>query len=161
MKELESLANQVGKLLKQNNLKLVTAESCTGGGLGFYITSAPGSSEWYDRGFITYSNTAKTEMLNVKPHTLEKFGAVSEPVIREMAEGALAQSNVDLSIAISGIAGPGGDAPGKPVGTVWIAYAGKNITTEAHVDVFPGDREGIRLGTIKRVLEHLLRLIKS
>src|SRR3990167_1106476 len=161
MKELESLADQLGQLLKQNNLKLATAESCTGGGLGFYITSTPGSSEWYDRGFITYSDTAKIDMLNVKPYTLEQFGAVSEQVVREMADGALANSDADLSIAITGIAGPSGDAPGKPVGTVWIAYAGKNITTEAHVDVFPGDRTGVRLGTIKRVLEHLLLLIKT
>lgn len=158
--ELTTLAAQLGKQLKQNHLKIATAESCTGGGLGFWITSIPGSSEWYERGFVTYSNTAKIEMLNVKPHTIDHYGAVSEPVALEMAEGALVQSNADITVAVTGIAGPDGGAPDKPVGTVWIAYAGKNMRTETIVDVFPGDREAVRLGTIKRALEQLIIMTK-
>jgi nicotinamide-nucleotide amidase len=100
-------------------------------------------------------------MLNVKPHTLDMFGAVSEPVVLEMAEGALSQSNADITIAVSGIAGPDGGSPDKPVGTVWIAYAGKNMRTETYVDVFPGDRQAVRLGTIKHVLEHMMILAKT
>lgn len=158
--ELASLAAQLGKQLKQNHLKIATAESCTGGGLGYWITSIPGSSEWFERGFITYSNLSKIEMLNVKPHTLDLYGAVSEPVALEMAEGALVQTNADITVAISGIAGPDGGSPDKPVGTVWIAYAGKNARTETIVDIFPGDREAVRLGAIKRALEQLIILTK-
>ena len=160
-KELQSLANELGQVLKQKKIRLATAESCTGGGLGYWITSVPGSSVWYERGFITYTNKSKIEMLNVKPHTLDMFGAVSEPVVLEMAEGALSQSNADITIAVSGIAGPDGGSPDKPVGTVWIAYAGKNMRTETVVDVFPGDREAVRLGTIKRALENLIKLTTS
>lgn len=158
--ELTSLAAQLGKQLKQKHLKIATAESCTGGGLGYWITSIPGSSEWFERGFITYSNLSKIEMLNVKPHTLDLYGAVSEPVALEMAEGALVQTNADITVAISGIAGPDGGSPDKPVGTVWIAYAGKNARTETIVDIFPGDREAVRLGAIKRALEQLIILTK-
>lgn len=159
--ELASLSAQLGKQLKQQRIKIATAESCTGGGLGFWITSAPGSSEWFERGFITYSNKSKIELLNVKPHTIDQYGAVSEPVVLEMAEGALVQSNADITVAISGIAGPDGGSPDKPVGTVWIAYAGKNMRTETVVDTFPGDREAVRLGTIKRALEQLITLTKA
>ncbi|HTM64527.1 MAG TPA: CinA family protein [Gammaproteobacteria bacterium] len=156
-KEIEKLAHEVGMMFKQKNMKLATAESCTGGGLGFWITSIPGSSEWYDRGFITYTNAAKTEMLNVKPHTLDMYGAVSEPVVIEMADGALAQSDADITIAVSGIAGPDGGSPDKPVGTVWIAYASKNSRSEAFIELFPGDREAVRLATIKRALEQVIK----
>lgn len=161
MNELAALAEELGQLLKHKHIRLATAESCTAGGLGYWITSVAGSSEWYERGFITYTNKSKIEMLNVKPHTLDMYGAVSEPVVLEMAEGALSQSNADITIAVSGIAGPDGGSPDKPVGTVWIAYAGKNMRTETYLDVFPGDREAIRLGTIKRVLEHMMILTKA
>lgn len=161
MNELAALAEELGQLLIHKHIKLATAESCTAGGLGYWLTSAPGSSAWYERGFITYTNQSKIEMLNVKPHTLDMFGAVSEPVVLEMAEGALSQSNADITIAVSGIAGPDGGSPDKPVGTVWIAYAGKNMRTETYVDVFPGDRQAVRLGTIKHVLEHMMILAKT
>ncbi len=155
-KEIEILAGKLGLLLQSKHLTLVTAESCTGGGLGFSLTSISGSSEWYERGFITYSNAAKTESLNVPAATIEKYGAVSEQTARAMADGALINSHADLSIAITGIAGPTGGSTEKPVGTVWMAYAGKNIITEALVDIFPGNREAVRLGIIKRVLQTLI-----
>lgn len=158
--DLASLAKLLGEQLKQQHMKIATAESCTGGGLGYWITNIAGSSEWYERGFITYTNKAKIEMLNVKPHTLDRYGAVSEPVVLEMAEGALSQSNADITVAVSGIAGPDGGSPDKPVGTVWIAYTGKNMRTETYVEVFPGNREVVRLGTIKRALEQLIILTK-
>ena len=157
---IESLTQELGNLLKQKNWKLSTAESCTGGGLGFYLTSMPGSSEWYEGGFITYSNTAKMEMLNVKSTTLDTYGAVSEFTANEMAEGALEHSHADISVAITGIAGPDGGSEDKPVGMVWMAYAGKNIETITHVDIFPGNRTEIRFNTIARVIEQLVTIIK-
>lgn len=160
-KEILSLAAELGKLLKQKNVLLTTAESCTGGGLSYVITSIADSSEWFDRGFVTYSNHSKIDMLGVAAHTLNLYGAVSEAVAREMAEGALRHSNAQLSIAITGIAGPSGGTNDKPVGTVWIAYAGKQITTEAHMDVFSGDREAVRTQTIQRALQHSIRLTKA
>ena len=155
-KEIDILAGKLGLLLQSRHLSLVTAESCTGGGLGFSLTSISGSSEWYERGFITYSNAAKTELLNVPATTIEQFGAVSEQTARAMAEGALKNSHADLSISITGIAGPAGGSAEKPVGTVWIAYAGKNMPTQTNVDIFPGNREAVRLGIIKRVLQTLI-----
>jgi nicotinamide-nucleotide amidase len=157
--DLEQLAQHLGNLLLQKDLRLATAESCTGGGLGFWITSIAGSSAWYDRGFITYSNAAKMELLQVKPITLDKFGAVSRETALEMAEGALHYSQADVSVAITGIAGPDGGSPDKPVGTVWIAYAGKSFSTEAHLEVFAGDRQKVRTTTIQRALQHLATLI--
>src|SRR3990167_5136864 len=114
---LEPLAKELGTTLKPRGLLLATAESCTGGGLSYWITSVPGSSDWYERGFVTYSNAAKIEMLGVRSATLEKFGAVSEEIAREMALGALAHSKANVSIAVTGIAGPDGGTPDKPVGT--------------------------------------------
>ena len=156
---LTTLANRLGQALLQQNLRLATAESCTGGGLGYWLTSVPGSSDWYDRGFITYSNTAKMQMLQVKPETLDQFGAVSEETAREMAEGALLNSTADLSISITGIAGPGGGTEQKPVGTVWMGFAGRPITTEAHLKHFTGDREAVRLAVIHQVIAHLTNLV--
>jgi nicotinamide-nucleotide amidase len=161
MHELEALAMELGQHLTQNHLTIATAESCTAGGLGYWITSVPGSSAWFERGFITYSNQAKIDMLHVKPHTLDTFGAVSKAVVMEMAEGTLAHSQADLAVAVSGIAGRDGGSPDKPVGTVWLAYAGKNIRTETHVNIFPGNRETVRLSTIKRALEDLIKLAKN
>src|SRR5450631_4267689 len=101
---------------------LVTAESCTGGGIGEAVTMVPGSSEWFERGFITYTNTAKREMLGVRAETLEQYGAVSEPTVREMAAGALAASHAQVAVAVSGVAGPAGGTPDKPVGMVCLAW---------------------------------------
>lgn len=153
---LEQLAKAAGDALKKQHLLLTTAESCTGGGLSFWITSIPDSSQWFDRGFVTYSNAAKVEQLGVSPITLETFGAVSEPTVREMAEGALANSEADISIAITGIAGPSGGTPDKPVGTVWIAWARLNSPTQTYVDVFTGDRTEIREKVIEKALSSLL-----
>jgi nicotinamide-nucleotide amidase len=155
-KEIEVLAEELGAILKRKHLKLATAESCTGGGLGFALTAIAGSSDWFERGFITYSNDAKIELLGVKPQTLDTFGAVSAETAREMAAGALAHSRADISVSITGIAGPDGGTADKPVGTVWMAFAGKNLSTDTEVNIFPGDRRAVREATIQRALQHLI-----
>ena len=152
---IEQLANEVGQLLKKYNYKLATAESCTGGGLSYFITNISGSSAWFERGFVTYSNTAKIEMLGVKENTLSQFGAVSNETAREMAEGALRKSETHISAAITGIAGPLGGAAEKPVGTVWIALAGIERNTEANKFIFSGDRQSIREQAILKTLEEI------
>lgn len=153
---LEKLAAMVGEFCVKHNIKIVTAESCTGGGLSYYLTAIPGSSAWLERGFVTYSNAAKTEMLDVDATLIERQGAVSEAVANAMAQGALAHSQANFSIAITGIAGPEGGSAEKPVGTVWIALANaeKNVATEYH---FTGNRYAIREQTIKTALEMLIR----
>ncbi|TAK73306.1 MAG: CinA family protein [Gammaproteobacteria bacterium] len=155
---LMQLAEQVGIKLKQRGLMLTAAESCTGGGLSYWITSIPGSSAWFDRGFVTYTNEAKIEMLDVNPQTIAHFGAVSEQTAREMAEGALQRSHAHISIAITGIAGPAGGTAQKPVGTVWIAFAQQGVPTQAQENIFPGDRQAVREKTITVVLNKLLEL---
>ncbi|MEY3219331.1 MAG: hypothetical protein RIT27_688 [Pseudomonadota bacterium] len=152
---MEILAKQVGQFLLEKDWKLVVAESCTGGGLGEEITSISGSSMWFDRGFITYSNQAKIEMLKVSPQTLEQKGAVSEETVLEMAAGALKQSAAQLSVAISGIAGPEGGSSEKPVGTVWIAWA-TTKSARAKKYLFKGDRRAIRLQAIEIALKIIL-----
>lgn len=158
---IEKLAEEVGLLLKKRNLMLTTAESCTGGGLSYWITCVPGSSEWFDRGFVTYSDRSKIEMLGVHPETIEKYGAVSEETAREMALYALERSHADISIAITGIAGPSGGVPHKQVGTVWTAWAGSSFSAEAEISLFPGNRQEIRARAIERALLRLLELIKG
>ncbi len=156
---LKELVLRVSETLKQHNLKLVTAESCTGGGLSYWLTSVPGSSDWFDRGFVTYSNSAKMEMLDVNEQTLADEGAVSEPAAREMAEGALAHSEANIAIAITGIAGPDGGTPEKPVGTVWIGWAGNQFTTTTKAFSFSGDRQHIRIQSMEQALTQLLSLV--
>jgi nicotinamide-nucleotide amidase len=156
---LENLAEKIGNALKKHGLTLATAESCTGGGLSYWITSTSGSSAWFDRGFVTYSDAAKVDILDVNPATIQSFGAVSEATAREMAEGALKMSTADISIAITGIAGPTGGSPQKPVGTVWIAYAKQHELTQTHVEVFPGNRQEIRDGVIQHIFERLLKIL--
>lgn len=158
---IKKLVLDVSKELTQHGLKLVTAESCTGGGLSYWLTSVPGSSDWLERGFVTYSDASKVEILGVNPLTLETAGAVSEQTAREMAEGALSKSHADISIAITGIAGPTGGSSEKPVGTVWIAWARRDVPTLAEVTIFPGDRQEIRLRSIASALEKLLEIIKK
>jgi len=158
---VKSLVLATAQVLKQNHLTLVTAESCTGGGLSYWLTSMPGSSDWFERGFVTYSNAAKVEMLGVNPKTIEEFGAVSAQTVREMAEGALHHSHADISIAITGVAGPAGGSPEKPVGTVWIAWAKKSTATQELVQLFPGDRQTIRLHAIAKALEKLLEIVSN
>jgi len=158
-KRLHQLAQQVGAALKQRALMLATAESCTGGWIGAAITAVPGSSDWYERGFITYSYVSKREMLGVKAKTLQKFGAVSEQTVTEMAAGALAASYAHVAVAISGTAGPGGGTPEKPVGTVCLAWALRGGEPVAETRHFAGDREAVRRQAVERVLERALELL--
>jgi nicotinamide-nucleotide amidase len=152
------LAQQVGAALKEHGMTLVTAESCTGGGIAQSVTMIPGSSAWFDRGFVTYSNTAKEEMLGVSPDTLEQHGAVSEQTVREMADGALEYSRAQVAVSVSGIAGPSGGTPEKPVGTVWFAWATRgNVTAACHQ--LSGDRDAIRAETVKIALQGVLNLL--
>lgn len=124
-KRILELSEKLGKVLVKNNLRCAVAESCTGGGLAAAITDVAGSSQWFDRGFVTYTNGAKEELLAVPTHVLVSEGAVSESTVRAMAEGVIVHSEAQISAAISGIAGPGGGSMEKPVGTVWIAWGGK------------------------------------
>ncbi len=158
---LEQLAKQVGEQFKRRGLKLITAESCTGGGLAYAITSIPGSSAWFDRGLVTYSNTSKEELLGVSPLTLATFGSVSAETAQEMAEGALNHSQAHISIALTGIAGPEGGTHNKPVGTVWIACAVAAIPTQVKHHFFSGERANIREKSIDSALHFLLNIISS
>lgn len=156
-----SLANQLGQLLLRHHLRCVAAESCTGGLVAAAITDIAGSSQWFDRGFVTYSNEAKQQMLGVPATMITKHGAVSEFVVQAMAEGALVESNGHLSVAISGIAGPGGGSLEKPVGTVWFAWASHSQPTQTHCKVFKGDRLAIREQAVNVALEGLIRSIND
>ena len=158
MSALDAMAHALGSLLSEYELKAATAESCTGGWVSQAITSVAGSSQWFDRGFITYSNEAKREMLSVRVHTLRKHGAVSEKVAQEMALGAVKKSNASFSVAISGIAGPGGGSEDKPVGTVWFAWA-YGTDVESSMMVFPGDRQQVRQGAATIALQGLVARI--
>ena len=139
---------------------LASAESCTGGWVGAAVTSVAGSSNWYERGFITYTNQSKQEMLSVTAATLTEYGAVSEPTVREMAAGALKHSHADVALAISGIAGPGGATLDKPVGTVCIAWGLSAGAPIAETRQFTGDREAVRKLSVERALKGVLELIK-
>lgn len=152
---MEELAKQVGAFLKEKSWKLVVAESCTGGGVGESITSIAGSSAWFDRGFITYSNDAKIEMLGVDSAIINQHGAVSKETVLAMATGAVMRSAAQIGVAISGIAGPDGGSPEKPVGTVWIAWAGK-IGRRAQVFLFSGDRRAVRQQAVETALKGIL-----
>ncbi len=152
---LIALVKTVSDELIQRQLKMVTAESCTGGGLAYYLTNMPGASAWFERGFVTYSNAAKNELLGVSTTVLNTFGAVSAQTAREMAEGALRHSQAQVSIAITGIAGPDGGTADKPVGTVWFGYAGLH-ETQTFLKIFSGSREEIRQQSIFFALEKLL-----
>jgi len=158
MDELESLAAAVGAALKARAAMLATAESCTGGWVAQAVTAIAGSSEWFERGFVTYSNDAKVELLDVNPATLATHGAVSEATAREMARGALARSRATQAVAITGIAGPGGGTADKPVGTVCFAWASRDpasVASERHQ--LPGDRTAIRRRAVVIALEGVAR----
>lgn len=162
---IEQLAVRLGAALRSQRLTLTTAESCTGGGVAYAVTIVPGSSGWYDRGFITYSNEAKTQMLGVSPDYLRDFGAVSEPVARSMALGALSHG-AHVSLAVTGIAGPAGGTNGKPVGTVCFAWAIRRDMAKApwvktqtlHID---GDRAAVRTQSIVIALRTLVSLLQQ
>ncbi len=144
MATLSALAIELGALLKERNLSLALAESCTGGMVAQYITSVAGSSAWFDRGFVTYSNESKIEMLGVRAETLEKFGAVSEQTATMMAQGALKHSHAQVSGSITGIAGPDGGTKEKPVGTVCFAWVADKLTLSTSTNRFFGNREEVR-----------------
>ena len=156
---MDVLAAQVGELLKAHGLKLATAESCTGGGVAQAITDVAGSSAWFERGFITYSNLSKQQMLRVSETTLIQHGAVSEATVREMVEGALANSAAQVALAVSGIAGPGGGTPDKPVGTVWFAWGIKHGLMLARVHHLAGNRPEIRNSAVHIALQGVLDLL--
>ncbi len=154
------LAERVGKCLSQQGLMLVTAESCTGGGLGQAITAVAGCSVWYDRGFITYSNISKCDMLGVSNVTLDQYGSVSEQVAQEMAAGALHRSHAQVSVSITGIAGPDGGSATKPVGMIcfaWVMHEGLVCSGTQH---FKGDRDAIRRQSVVSALQGVLSLIQ-
>lgn len=153
--ELDSLAARLGDHLLARGLMAATAESCTGGWIAKCLTDIPGSSAWFDRGFVTYSNAAKRDMLGVPGQLLEKHGAVSETVARAMAEGAARNSAAAITVAVTGIAGPGGGSADKPVGTVWFAWwMSGDIRSECRQ--FPGERDAVRRATVEHALARLL-----
>ena len=156
---MDILAAQVGGLLKAHGLMLATAESCTGGGVAQAITEVAGSSAWFERGFITYSNLAKQQMLGVSEASLSRHGAVSEMTVREMVAGALANSAAQVALAVSGVAGPDGGTPDKPVGTVWFAWGIKNGTTHAQRRQISGSRTEVRAQSVRIALQGVRDLL--
>lgn len=156
---MEDLSRRVGEQLKRAGGVLVTAESCTGGWVAQAVTSIGGSSEWFDRGFVVYSNAAKREMLGVSEQTLAIHGAVSEEIAREMARGALERSRGTLALAVTGIAGPGGGSAAKPVGMVCFAWAGKAGRVRSETRRLEGDRESVRRQSVIRALEGVLEAL--
>jgi nicotinamide-nucleotide amidase len=158
--ELEDLAAELGRALERSRLQLATAESCTGGWVARVLTAVPGSSNWFERGFVTYSNAAKTEMLDVSADILTRHGAVSEPAVCAMAEGALARSRAQVAVAITGIAGPTGGTADKPVGTVWFAWVRAGEATRAQCRWFEGDRETVRRQAVAVALDGVRMLLK-
>jgi nicotinamide-nucleotide amidase len=153
---LEEIALAGGRILRQKGLMLTVAESCTGGWIAQAITSIEGSSGWFERGFVTYTNISKREMLGVSATTLARQGAVSEATVRAMAEGALAHSHADVALAVTGIAGPGGGSAERPVGTVWIAWAGKHRDTIASRYSFTGERAQVRRQSVVAALAGMI-----
>jgi nicotinamide-nucleotide amidase len=153
---LDALAVLVGTRLKEKGLVLATAESCTGGWVAQVVTSVSGSSEWFDRGFVTYSNEAKREMIGVRAETLDHHGAVSEETAREMAAGALAASRAQIALAITGVAGPTGGTAQKPVGMVCFAWAVRGGAVDATTKHFAGDREAVRRQSVELGLQGVL-----
>lgn len=158
--DLNSLAVELGECLKDKQMMMTAAESCTGGWVAKAITDVPGSSHWFERGFVTYTNSAKQEMLGVDAQTLEQFGAVSLETVTEMAVGAINHSHAQVSVAISGIAGPGGGSDDKPVGTVCLAWAGLT-EPRASRRQFSGDREAVRRQAVTAALTGLSEYLQN
>lgn len=154
MDDLAHIASRVAARLLARQMRLATAESCTGGWVAKVLTDIPGSSDWFERGVVTYSNDAKRELLGVGKATLDGGGAVSERCVAEMAAGLLERSGADLTLAVSGIAGPGGGSADKPVGTVWFAWHG--TTRQTRCEQFAGDREAVRRQAVAVALEGVL-----
>jgi nicotinamide-nucleotide amidase len=159
--EMNNLATQVGIALKSHGLMLATAESCTGGGVAQAVTDIAGSSAWFERGFVTYSNHAKQQILGVSASTLLQHGAVSEAVVREMVSGALAHSEAQVALAVTGIAGPDGGTPDKPVGTVWFAWEIQSGERVSRVHYLQGNRAEIRAQAVDIALQGVLELLMN
>lgn len=157
--DILDLAARVGRALEGKRLLLATAESCTGGGVAQAITDIAGSTGWFERGFVTYSNASKTDMLEVPAALIAQVGSVSEEVAGAMAEGAVANSNADVAVSTTGIAGPSGAVPGKPVGTVCFGWSKGDVTHTERL-VFAGDRHAVREQTVAHALAGLLRFIE-
>ena len=155
LNEVQAQVLALGEALRARGWRIATAESCTGGLVAAACTSVAGSSDWFERGFVTYSNEAKTQMLGVPAGLIERHGAVSEEVARAMLAGALAQAPVQLAVAVTGIAGPAGEVPGKPVGTVWLAWGSVDRTKAQRLQL-GGDRAGVRAASVRVALSHLL-----
>ena len=156
----QQLVQKLAEELSQRGEKLTTAESCTGGLIAKTLTDLAGSSVWFDRGFVTYSNEAKTEMISVPASVIEQYGAVSEPVVNAMVSGALKHSAADYAIAVTGVAGPGGGSAEKPIGTVWIGIGSKHQVI-ARKYVFPGDRDAVRQATLDTALANLKGMLET
>jgi len=152
---MQEIIGLVANLLLKQGWMLATAESCTGGLIAAACTDLPGSSRWFERGFVTYSNAAKTELLGVDPQLIAQHGAVSEPVVRAMVQGALSRSHAQVAVAVTGVAGPDGGSADKPVGTVWIGWAGPSGLHSARYK-FSGDRATVRQATVRESVTHLL-----
>lgn len=159
MMNVYKVASVLGKLLQQNQLKIVSAESCTGGLISAAITDVPGSSDWFTQGWVTYSNESKIKELGVAQELIIKYGAVSEQVVIAMAEGALHQSGVDIAIATSGVAGPSGGSDLKPVGMVWLGIAVKNKRSFAECLSLSGNRKEIREQAVVIAMQKVIELI--
>ena len=160
LNNLENLSTELGALLQKKNMFFTSAESCTGGLLSQSIVSVPGSSGWFGCSFVTYSNISKHKILGVSKDSLKRFGAVSEEVVTEMVDGAVAESRADLGVAISGIAGPGGGSSDRPVGTVCIAWKLKDKQAIRSTFLFEGNRNEVRYKTVVKSLEEAIELIK-
>jgi len=156
---MKALAEKLAARLKAKAALLVTAESCTGGWAAQAVTAVAGSSEWFERGWVTYSDAAKQDELGVRAETLARHGAVSEETAREMALGALERSRGTIALAITGVAGPTGGTPAKPVGTVCFAWAGKDLAVSSETRHLAGDREAVRRQSVERALERLVELL--
>lgn len=159
MSELYALSEQVGTALRERGWTLVTAESCTGGWIAKVITDVPGSSAWFEQGFVTYSDVAKMDLLGVRAETLQNHGAVSSNTVSEMTAGALTRSHAHLAVAVSGIAGPDGGSVAKPVGTVWLAWAAQNQPPLCRCYLFEGGRDRVRTQAVVTALEGVLAIL--
>ena len=161
MDDLYHIATEFGNALFQRGLIVSTAESCTGGGIAYALTEIPGSSTWFTYGWVTYSNQSKQDTLGVPAMLIQQYGAVSEPVVKAMAEGALLHANTDLSIAVTGIAGPTGGTPEKPVGTIWLAWSSKRQPTITECLSLTGNRTEIRQQTILHAIKKCHHLVNN
>ena len=151
----EAQVQQLAQALRTKGWRMATAESCTGGLIAAACTAVAGSSDWFERGWVTYTNQAKSDLLGVRSELFSRVGAVSEEVALAMVQGALQRAPVQLAVAVTGIAGPGGATPGKPVGTVWLAW-GTAAKTEARRLQLPGDRDAVRRATVSAALQRLI-----